>query len=105
MNQTLAVWLLIALAIVSANLPFLTDKVGAIWEPPQGKTIWWRLLELLVFYMILGAAGFGFEAALGNRFNQTWEFYAITGSLFLVAGFPGFAYRYLFRKPMRTTSD
>ncbi|WP_368860975.1 DUF2818 family protein, partial [Escherichia coli] len=30
MNQTLAVWLLIALALVSANLPFLTERVFAV---------------------------------------------------------------------------
>jgi len=57
-----------------------------------------RLLELLVFYALAGVLGFASEANLGNAFSQTWEFYAITLSLFLVAGYPGFVFRYLLRR-------
>ncbi|WP_144639870.1 DUF2818 family protein [Bordetella genomosp. 13] len=104
MNQTLAVWLLIALALVSANLPFLTERVFAVLPWKQGgvaaaKPFWLRLVEVFVFYLIVGALGFAFESALGNRFGQTWEFYAITLCLYLVLGYPGFVYRYLFRRP------
>ena len=35
---------------------------------------------------------------LGNRFVQAWEFYAITGTLFVTLAFPGFIYRYLVRR-------
>ena len=47
MNQTLAVWLLIALALVSANLPFLTERVFAVlpWKragQPAAKPFWLR---------------------------------------------------------------
>ncbi|WP_313622228.1 DUF2818 family protein [Achromobacter sp.] len=106
MNQTLAVWLLIALALVSANLPFLTERVFAVLPWKQGgaaapKPFWLRLVEVLVFYAIVGALGFAFESALGNRFAQTWEFYAITLSLFLVLAYPGFVYRYLFKRHPR----
>ena len=106
MNQTLAVWLLIALALVSANLPFLTERVFAVLPWKQGgeaavKPLWLRLLEVLVFYAIVGALGFAFESTLGNRFAQTWEFYAITLSLFLVLDYPGFVYRYLFKRHPR----
>lgn len=58
-----------------------------------------RLLEVLVFYGLVGVLGFAFEINMGNRFAQTWEFYAITLSLFLVLGYPGFVYRYLLRRP------
>ncbi|AZY48557.1 DUF2818 family protein [Bordetella avium] len=96
MSQSLAVWLLIALAVVSANLPFLTDRVFAVFALKGGKTVAIRFLELLVYYLIVGLAGRAFESALGNPFAQTWEFYAITLSLYLVLAYPGFVYRYLF---------
>jgi len=101
MNQTLAVWLLIALALVSANLPFLTERVLAVlpWKRAgAAKPFWLRLLELLVYYGLVIALGFAFETALGNPFKQGWEFYAITLSLYLVLGYPGFVYRYLFKR-------
>lgn len=101
MNQTLAVWLLIALALVSANLPFLTERVLVVLPWKQGrmmKPLWLRLLELLLYYAVVIALGFAFEATLGNSFSQRWEFYAITFSLYLVLGYPGFVYRYLFKR-------
>ncbi|MGE8655195.1 MAG: DUF2818 family protein [Achromobacter sp.] len=106
MNQTLAVWLLIALALVSANLPFLTERVFAVLPCKRGgaevvKPFWLRLIEVLVFYLMVGALGFAFESVLGNRFTQTWEFYAITLSLYLVLAYPGFVYRYLFKRHPR----
>jgi len=48
-----------------------------------------------VLYFIVGSVAFMLEARLGNAFPQTWEFYAITGCLFLVLAFPGFVARYL----------
>ncbi|OZI24746.1 hypothetical protein CAL18_04070 [Bordetella genomosp. 7] len=99
MSQTVAVWLLIALALVSANLPFLTERVLVVLPWKQGaKPFWLRMLELLAYYGLVLALGFAFEAALGNRFSQGWEFYAITLSLYLVLGYPGFVYRYLFKR-------
>ena len=58
-----------------------------------------RLLEVMVFYALVGTLGFAFEANIGNVFTQNWEFYAITFSLFLVLAYPGFVYRYLMRHP------
>lgn len=101
MNQTLAVWLLIALALVSANLPFLTERVLTVLPWKRGavvKPFWLRMVELLLYYAIVMGLGFAFEAALGNPFAQRWEFYAITFSLYLVLGYPGFVFRYLFKR-------
>ena len=104
MNQTLAAWLLIAIALITANLPFFTERVfGVIPFKQDGvaviKPFWMRFAELVVWYLITGAVGMGFESALGNPFAQTWEFYAITFALFLVLAYPGFVLRYLFRRP------
>lgn len=174
MNQSFAVWLLILLSLVTANLPFLVERpfLALPWkqkgeaERPvamrwlssvlffgvlvaiaaaamtligQGvfaatntasvarflgillavsaavtlvllypgwrnrghvvqKSVFERLLELLVFYALVGVLGFAFEANLGNRFRQGWEFYAITLCLFLVLGYPGFVWRYLMKR-------
>ena len=57
-----------------------------------------RLIELFVLYLAVGVLAFALELNLGNRFEQTWEFYAITGSLFLVLGYPGFVLRYLMKR-------
>lgn len=103
MNQTLAVWLLIAVALVTANLPFLTERVFAVlsWKRAgvvTAKPFWLRLFEVVVLYLVVGAIGMAFEASLGNRFAQRWEFYAVTLSLYLVLAYPGFVYRYLFKR-------
>src|SRR5690554_4639586 len=66
-----------------------------------------RLIELFVLFLAVGVLAFALELNLGNRFEQTWEFYAINGSLFLVLGYPGFVFRYLMKrsksKPRRST--
>ncbi|PLC53875.1 hypothetical protein CR155_10580 [Pollutimonas nitritireducens] len=175
MNQSFAVWILIGLSLITANLPFLAERPFLIlpWtqkgEPAAPAWMQWifsliflallatlaygafgliggalvmasdlasvslflakigglavviaallaypgwrsrayvieksffvRLLEMLMFYLLVGILGFAFEVNLGNRFTQGWEFYAVTFSLFLVLGYPGFVYRYLLRRP------
>ena len=101
MNQTAAVWLLILLAFIAANVPFLNHRVFAVWQPkslPLPKAFWLRALELLVLYFVVGTVGIAFERLIGNVFAQRWEFYAITFSLFVVMAFPGFVFRYLLRR-------
>jgi hypothetical protein len=101
MNQTIAVWLLILLAFVAANLPFMNDRVLAVWQPKilsVPKAFWLRAVELFALYLLIGAVGIAFERLIGNVFAQRWEFYAITFSLFIVMAFPGFVFRYLLRR-------
>ena len=66
-----------------------------------GKSVLARLIEVVVLYAMVGAVGFAFEANIGNRFVQGWEFYAITFSLYLVLAYPGFVLRYLMRRHVR----
>lgn len=174
MSQSFAVWLLIGLSLITANLPFLVERpfLALPWqqkgEPDRAPLVQWassvvffalliglgyaaifligqgvfaasdaasvaqflaillglalaaaavlafpgfrnrghvvqksvfvRLIELLVFYGLVGVLGFALEANLGNRFTQGWEFYAITMCLFLVLGYPGFVWRYLMKR-------
>lgn len=99
MDVSSAGWLVIAIAIAAANLPFFNDKVLALLPARwQRKPLFVRLLEMTALYFVVGAVGFALEANIGSRFPQGWEFYAISACLFLVLGFPGFIVRYL-RKP------
>ncbi len=100
MNQTAAVWLLIILAALLANLPFINEKLfgvlGMRTHPVKSFLI--RVVELLILYAFIGLIGWALESSIGNVFNQKWQFYVTTLTLFLVMGFPGFVYRYLLLK-------
>jgi len=89
--------LVIAVALACANLPFLNEAVFGVvaYRGGRRKPFPVRLVELIVLYFVVGAIAYGMEARIGNVFMQTWEFYAITGCLFLVLAFPGFVVRYL----------
>lgn len=65
------------------------------------KSFFVQLIEMLVLYFAVGVLAFALEMNLGNRFPQTWEFYAITASLFAVLGYPGFVLRYLMKRSRR----
>ena len=101
MDISLASWLVIAVALAFANLPFLNESVlGFIpMEPARNrahaKYFVVRLLELFVLHFVVGALAHALESRIGTAFPQTWEFYAITACLFVVLAFPGFVLRYL----------
>lgn len=98
MSHTLSVWLVIAAAIVGANLPFINARWLAV-IPRQGrKTLWIHAAELLLLYFLVGGLGLALEQSGGQIYPQGWEFYATTGALFLTLAFPGFVYRYLFHR-------
>lgn len=91
--------LLPLVALIAANLPFLLERIFFIVKPKTGsKNIAWRLLELVVLYFIVGGIGLLLENKIGDIHPQKWEFYAITASLFVVFAYPGFVYRYLWRR-------
>ena len=100
MGSNIYSWLIVGLAVVAANLPFVNERCLAFIAVQRfflRKPLWFRLGELIVLYILIGSLGFLLESKLGNRFQQTWEFYAITACLFLVLSFPGFVFRYLKR--------
>ncbi|MES2978108.1 MAG: DUF2818 family protein [Pseudomonadota bacterium] len=96
MGQSAPVWAVLLLALVAANLPFLNDRLMAVYRLSSPKTLALRLAEMVVWYFIVGGAGLLLEQRVGQIAPQGWEFYAITGTLFLTLAFPGFVYRYLF---------
>ena len=96
MSTQAVIWLLLGLAVVAANLPWLSERIFFIREAPAaGKPVWIRLLEWLLLYFLVGAVAVGLELKImGNRHTQSWEFYAVTFCLFLVFALPGFIYRH-----------
>ena len=97
MSQTASIWLVLVLAFCAANLPFLTQRVLGLLPLARGKSLAVRLGELVLLYFIVGIVGLLLENRLGQVAPQRWEFYAVTGALFLTFAFPGFVWRYLFR--------
>lgn len=96
MTQALVILLL---AFAAANLPFLLERRLFVLPLREGgKNIAWRLLEMVLLYLAVGGVAYLVEKNLGPVQPQNWEFYATTACLFLVFAFPGFAYRYLWRR-------
>jgi hypothetical protein len=95
-----APWIVLALAFITANLPFLFDNVLFFHRPASGKKAFgWRLLELGLLYLLVGIVSALFEKrAYGSIYPQSWEFYVATFCLFLVFAFPGFVYCVLWRR-------
>jgi hypothetical protein len=96
MNTVAAAILLVSIALILANLPFVSRKIFFVVAQPK-KTVWWCLLELLVYYGIFIGIGFAIEANVGRVQQQIWQFYAITALMFLVLAYPGFVWRFLRR--------
>ncbi|HTI16112.1 MAG TPA: DUF2818 family protein [Trinickia sp.] len=92
-------WFVVLVAVFGANVPFLNQRLFAV--VPFGaarKNAWIRIGELILLYAGVGLLGFMLEARAGNRFEQGWQFYAITFCLFVVFAFPGFTFQYLVKR-------
>jgi Protein of unknown function (DUF2818) len=97
MVQSASIWLTIFVAVIAANMPFVAQRFLMIFRLNAPKTLGIRLLELVIFYFIAGGLGLLLENRAGQIAPQGWEFYAITGALFITLAFPGFIYRYLLK--------
>lgn len=97
MVQSASIWLVIFVALVAANLPFVAQRFLMGFQLKTPKTLGIRLVELVIFYFIAGGLGLLLENRAGQIAPQGWEFYAITGALFITLAFPGFVYRYLLK--------
>ncbi len=98
MTQTVSTWIVIVVALAAANLPFLTERLFGVVPLKSPKSIGVRLAELVVLYFAVGLLGVLLEKRAGQVTQQGWEFYAVTGAMFLTFAFPGFVWRYLVRR-------
>jgi hypothetical protein len=88
-------WGFLALVLLLANLPWLSQRCFLILQC-ETKSVWLRVLEWFVLYFVVGGVALLFEQrAMGSVHPQEWEFYAVTFALFMVFAFPGFIYRYV----------
>jgi Na+(H+)/acetate symporter ActP len=92
--------IILILAFAAANLPFLSERRFIVLpRKREFKTVGWRLMELIVLYFIVGAVAYFVERNMGGSVQpQRWEFYAVTACLFLVFAYPGYVYRYFWRR-------
>jgi len=98
-SQAASVWLVIVVAFVAANLPFVLDRqLLAVIPLKEPKPLGVRLAELVAWYFLVGGLGLALEQRAGQIASQRWEFYAITAALFLTLAFPGFVWRYLLKR-------
>ena len=88
---------MIVFALVAANLPFLTQRLFGVVPLRSPKPLALRLAELVAMYFVVGGLGLLLERHAGQIAPQRWEFYAITGALFITLAFPGFIWRYLWK--------
>ena len=99
MNHTAEVWLVLIVALIAANLPFVNERLFIVGPRRlPNKVLGWRLLELLLLFGATIGLGMLLEARIGQRQPQGWEFYAIVICLFLTLAFPGFVWRILRRR-------
>jgi hypothetical protein len=97
-SHSAEVWLVIAFALVAANLPFVNERLFVVGPRRAPKGFGWRLVELALLAAAAYGLGAALEARIGQRAPQGWPFYAAGGCLFLTFAFPGFVWRDLRRR-------
>ncbi len=89
--------MVVVLGLLAANLPFISNRLLAVYPLKRPKMLAVRLAEMVLWYLVVGVIGLFLEQRAGQIAPQGWEFYAITATLFITFAFPGFVYRYLFK--------
>ncbi|WP_341675122.1 DUF2818 family protein [Niveibacterium sp. SC-1] len=98
MNAGLGTFVLLAISLLLANLPFLSERLFGLLRLARKKGLALRLLEVVLAYFLVGGISLLIETQrFGSVFPQGWEFYAVTACLFLVFAYPGFVRHTLWR--------
>ena len=91
--MTAAMYLLLLVALVCANLPFVTQRWFGLKRLPE-KHFGHHLPELLAGFAFVALLAYRLEAQAGSVHRQHWQFYVAVVCLYLVFAFPGFVLRY-----------
>lgn len=91
--MTASMYILLLLALIFANAPFLTLKFLGVISVKK-KHFGHHLLELLIGFGMTAALAYLLESRAGSVQSQDWEFYVITVCLYLIFAFPCFVWRY-----------
>jgi hypothetical protein len=89
---------LLVVAFIAANLPFVSPRVLIVGPRKRGHALGWELIGLLLMAALVIGGGMAWEARIGQRAPQEWEFYAAFAGLFITLAFPGFVWRHLRRR-------
>ena len=98
MSTSTQIVFLVLLALLAANLPFANQRILLVGPQRSSKPLFWRLIELVALYFVVGGIGLAIENHNGQIAPQGWEFCAVTGTMFVTLAFPGFVYRYLMHR-------
>jgi len=103
LSNTIIIFLIIA--FISANLPWVSDRVFGVIATKSGKKgVWLSFGEWFVLYLLIGLIALGLEKKFtSDIYAQGWEFYASTLCLFLVFALPGFIYRFELKHLLKRT--
>lgn len=94
---------LLAVALLAANLPWLTERFLLLVQ--VNKTALLRWLEWFIYYGLTGLLAMALEyKTTGNNYHQQWEFYVASLCLFVVFALPGFIYHYDLKKLFNSQS-
>ncbi|MDO5356387.1 MAG: DUF2818 family protein [Conchiformibius sp.] len=91
--MTAPMYTLLLLALLLANLPFLTQRAFGVIPLPR-KHAGHHLAELACGFALSGVLAYVLEQRAGAVHPQDWEFYAVVLCLYLVFAFPAFVWRY-----------
>jgi hypothetical protein len=88
------------LAFLFANFPWFSNRLFFLLPVKnQPKNVALCLFELMTLYFVFGfIVRYAEQSKMGQVTHQKWEFYAITACFFLVLAFPGFIYRFFWKK-------
>ena len=98
MGTHAAVWMMLTVAAIGANLPFLSERRLIIGARLASKSLAWRLLELALLWFLVMGIGKTLEARIGQLHPQGWAFHAAMVFFFLTLAFPGFVWCCLRRR-------
>ncbi len=90
--------MLLAAALILANLPFVL-RPTLVRAAGGTADFAVRLLEWFLCLLLTGAFAWLLETRSAPLQPQHWQFFASVVCMYLVFAFPGFVYRYLWRKP------
>ena len=86
-------YVLLLLAVVLANLPFLNNRLLGVFALKR-KHVGHQLFELALAYVLVGLLAYVLESRAGAVHSQGTTFYVVTLLMFVVFAFPAFVWRY-----------
>ena len=98
--MTAPMYVLVLVALVCANLPFLSNKCFGLKTLTRKRFIH-HLPELAAGFVLVAVLAYVLESQSGSVHAQGWAFYVVVVCLYLILAFPGFVLRYFWHSKNR----